>query len=132
MAASLLPTTKYLDAMDTLTGVLLHPDTQDPKVLMARVMTMVNTPHELSPAIMANWRARQQAMAVAADCYGAGGTRRVVTEKDPHSGTLVPVPGDCLHAWSNSDGDVVYTDSASFRPNDIKAADWQELTPASP
>jgi hypothetical protein len=132
MAASLLPTTKYLDAMDQLTGLLLRSDTKDPKALMAQVTSAVNAPHELSPAVMANWRARQAAMAVAADSYGAGGARRVVTERDPHSGALVPVPGDSLHAWSDSEGDIVYTDSASFRPSDIKPADWQELTPATP
>jgi hypothetical protein len=132
MAASLQPTAKFLDAQEKMTELLMQGASRDARVLMQAVATAENAQPGPAPSIRDDWQARQGAEAEAVKDYEAGGVRRARNERDPHSGDVLPVPSDITHAWSDSGGDIVYTDSATFRPAEIMPADWQELTPVAP
>jgi hypothetical protein len=132
MAVSLTPTPKFMDAMAKMTGILFQQSVPSPAALMQQVASAEKAQQEIDPDVAASWRTRQAAAIAAIESLGEGGLRGVLGEIDPHTGDRLPVPGDVIHTWSNSAGDIVYTDSATFKPSEIKDADWQELTPAKP
>jgi hypothetical protein len=132
LAVSLQPTAKFLDAQEKMTELLLQGASRDPRVLMRAVAAAETAQPALPPPILDEWQTRQGAEAEAVKDYEAGGIRGVRDERDPHSGDVLPVPGDIAHVWSNSGGDIVYTDSATFQPTELMPADWQELTPVTP
>ena len=132
MAASLMPTAKFLDAQDKMTGLLMQQASRDAGVLMRATAAAENAQVAIPGPVLTEWQGRQGAEGEAARDYAAGEIRRVVSEKDPHSGDIVPVPDDITHIWSDATGDIVYTDSTTFKPTEIKQSDWQEFTPAAP
>lgn len=129
MAASLLPTPKFVDAVDKVTNLLVQQFYQNQAALMERVAIQEKAQRQISDEIMSGWEAREKARDAAIENYDAGAIRGVVDERDPHTGDVVQVPDDATHAWSNASGEIIYTDSESFNPSKIGNGDWQELTP---
>jgi len=39
------------------------------------------------------------------------------------------VPDDFTHAWSDSSGEVIYTDDENFNPSHYENGNWTELQP---
>jgi hypothetical protein len=129
MAASLLPTPKFLDAVDRVTNMLIQQFYQNQQALMQRVAIEEKAQQQISDQIMSGWEARSAAQTEAIDNYDAGAIRGVTREVDPHTGDTVEVPDEATHAWSSSSGEIIYSDSENFKPGDYKNADWEELTP---
>ena len=157
MAASLLPTAKFLEAQDKMTAALIQQANQfaaaqiqqgvdkgkalqaisqdimaNWKGLAAQVGGEEKAEQDISQDLMANWRMRQQAEAGEIANYGFGDVHGVVTEKDAHTGDWVPVPDDYTHVWSAPNGDLVYTSNNDFKPATLINADWREMKPAAP
>jgi hypothetical protein len=132
MAASLLPTPKFMDAVDRVTNMLVQRFYQNQQALMQRVAIEEKAQQQISNQIMSGWEARSNAQTAAIDNYDAGAIRGVNREVDPHTGDTVEVPDEATHAWSSSSGEIIYTDNENFKPSDYKNADWEELTPKQP
>ncbi|HXB01281.1 MAG TPA: hypothetical protein VNV15_00515 [Opitutaceae bacterium] len=129
MAASLLPTPKFMDAIDRVTNMLIQQFYQNQQALMQRVAIEEKAQQQISDQIMSGWEARSAAQTTAIDNYDAGAIRGVNNEVDPHTGDTVQVPDEATHAWSSSSGEIIYSDNENFKPGDYKNADWEELTP---
>jgi len=85
---------------------------------------------QMSAEQEADWQANEKARFDAVENYDTGAVRGMMNMKDPHDGSIVQVPDDALHAWSNGN-EVIWTSDPNFKPSMYDNSDWQEVQPTN-
>jgi hypothetical protein len=129
IAGSLQETQKFTRAVDQVTQMLIQKFYTDETAIMQRAAAEAQAQQQMSQEQMADWQSNENARFNAVENYDAGAIRGVVNCYDPNSGNIVQVPDDFTHAWSDSSGEVIYTDDENFNPSHYENGNWTELQP---